>query len=108
MIGINTPEVAHDEEAECFANQAWTYTAQQLENRLAWLTFDGELYDDYDRVLAYVIRDTTEEGFFNRNLARNGYARALTIYPNDSFADEIERDIAAAADENLGLWAECE
>lgn len=108
MIGVNTPEVAHEDAAECFGNQAWTYTAEALENKLAWLTFDAELYDDYDRVLAYVIRDTTPEGFFNRNLARNGYAYPLTIYPNDSYADEIADDVAAAQGEGLGLWSACE
>lgn len=107
IIGVNCPEVAHEEPAECWGNEAWTFTAAQLEGRLAWLTFDGDCYDDYDRVLAYVIRDDGTDGFFNRVLARQGYARQLTISPNDTYADEIADDVAAAQDDHLGMWAEC-
>lgn len=107
MIGVDTPEIEHDDPAECYGNEAWTYTAQQLENQLAWLTFDADCLDDYDRTLAYVIRDTTEAGFYNRNLARNGYADQLTIAPNDSFEAEIASDVAAAQREDLGMWGQC-
>jgi micrococcal nuclease len=107
MIGVNTPEVAHDDPAQCYANEAWTYTAQALESRLAWLTFDGDCLDDYDRSLAYVFRDATEDGFFNRNLARYGYAYELAIAPNESFAEEIGYDVLAAQQEDRGLWGAC-
>jgi micrococcal nuclease len=107
MIGVNTPEIEHETAEECFGNEAWTYTAHQLENRLAWLTFDGDCFDDYGRTLAYVIRDTTTDGFYNRNLARNGYAYQMTISPNDTFEDEIADDVAAAEEAGLGLWGAC-
>lgn len=108
MIGIDTPEIAHDDAAECYGNQAWAYTGDVLAGRLAWLTFDEELYDDYDRALAYVFRDDSDAGFVNRHLARQGYATPLTIRPNDSFESEIEADAQAAASEGLGLWSACE
>lgn len=108
LIGIDAPEIEHDDPAECFSQEAWDYTTGALVDRLAWLTFDGELYDDYDRMLAYVIRDTTDAGFFNRNLARNGYVEELAIYPNTSFEDEIAEDVRNARNEDLGLWGACE
>ena len=108
MIGIDTPEVSHEgEAADCYGNEAWTYAAAQLEGRLAWLTFDGDCEDDYGRTLAYVIRGAGSDGFFNRRLARTGYADALTIEPNDSYADEIDADVAAARDADAGMWGAC-
>ncbi len=108
MIGIDTPEVSHEgEAADCYGNEAWTYAAAQLEGRLAWLTFDGDCEDDYGRTLAYVIRGEGADGFFNRRLARNGYADALTIQPNDSYADEIDADVTAARDADVGMWGAC-
>lgn len=107
LIGIDTPEIAHDDPAECYGDEAWAYTTSLIKGRLVWLTFDGELYDDYDRTLAYVIHDTNEAGFINRNIARNGYALQLSIYPNTSFEDEIGDDVDAARSEDLGLWSAC-
>lgn len=109
MIGVDTPEVAHEsgEVADCYANEAWTFSATQLDGRLAWLTYDADCEDDFGRRLAYVVRDEGETGFFNRRLAREGWARALEIAPNDSYADEIADDEAAARQEERGLWGEC-
>lgn len=108
MIGMNTPEIAHDTAAECYSNEAWAYTAAQLEGRLAWLTYDVDCTDDYGRTLAYVIRDTAEaDGFFNRNLLRHGFATTLTIYPDDTYEDLFADDEYTAQNANLGLWGEC-
>ncbi len=108
MIGIDTPEVSHEgEAADCYGNEAWTFTAGELEGRLAWLTFDGECEDDFGRTLAYVIRGEGDGGFFNRRLARNGYADALTISPNDTYADDIDEDIDAAQQADAGMWGAC-
>lgn len=108
MIGVDTPEVSHQgETAECYANESWTFTARELEGRLAWLTYDAECLDDYDRDLGYVIRDSTEAGFFNRRLARNGYADTLTIAPNDTFADLLADDVRAAQEADAGRWGAC-
>ena len=110
MIGIDTPEIAHEdgEVADCYGDEATAFTASQIQDQLAWLTFDAECLDYYDRVLAYIIRDEGEEGFFNRVLARQGYATQLTVQPNSSFADDFADDVAAAKEDNLGLWGACE
>lgn len=107
MIGMDTPEIAHDDPADCYGNEAWAYTEAQLTDRLAWLTFDADPDDQYGRTLAYVIRDTTEAGFFNRHLVRQGYAVPLTVEPNDTYKAAIQADADAAEAEGLGLWSAC-
>ena len=106
MIGIDTPEIAHEDPAECWADEAWTETAS-IEGRLVWLTYDADPFDDYDRTLAYVFRDATEDGFWNRRLARRGFATEMSIAPNTSYAAEIAADIDAARAEDAGLWGNC-
>ncbi len=108
VIGIDTPEVEHDDPAECYGNEAWAWAEAQLGGRLAWLTFDGECLDDFDRTLAYVIRGNDEADFFNRALARNGYARPFPFPLTDTYEDEIAADARAARDEGAGLWSACE
>ncbi len=108
FIGVDTPEVAHDADpAECYGEEAMAYSSEALLDRLAWLTFDAECTDVYGRSLAYVIRGDGDEGFHNRVLARNGYASALAIEPNTTFETEIDRDVAQAKVEGLGMWEGC-
>ncbi len=107
MIGIDTPEIEHDDPAECFGDEAHLYTHTELHGRLVWLTFDDECTDRYDRTLAYVIRANDEAGFFNRRLARLGYANDLEVPPNDTYADTLRADERAARAEGLGMWAAC-
>ena len=108
IIGVDTPEIAHDDPAECYGDDAFAHTAGALDGRLVWLTFDAECLDVYDRTLAYVFRDSDEAGFFNRSLLRGGYGTTLTIEPNDTYADLFAADSRAARDEDAGLWAACD
>jgi endonuclease YncB( thermonuclease family) len=107
LIGIDTPEIAHDDPAECFGDEAHLYTHTELRGRLAWLTFDRDCTDVYDRTLAYVHRDLGDDGFFNRRLVRAGYATHLEVAPNTTFADAILGDERAARAERAGLWGAC-
>jgi micrococcal nuclease len=108
MIGIDTPEIAHGgDAAECYGNEAWARSREGLLDKLVVLTFDAECQDIYERTLAYVFRDNTEEGFWERNLARNGFADTLTIAPNDSFESLFAEDVSNARREGLGLWSAC-
>ena len=107
MIGVDTPEIAHEDPAECWGDQAFDYTEAALEGKLVWLTFDRECLDRYDRTLAYVTRDTGEAGFYNRHLVRQGQATAFEVPPNSAFADALQADERAARTEGLGLWGAC-
>ena len=107
MIGVDTPEIAHDDPAECGGDAAFDYTEAALEGTLVWLTFDRECLDRYDRALAYVARDTGAAGFYNRELVRRGQATAFEVPPNSAFASDFEADERAARSEGLGLWGAC-
>ena len=43
----------------------------------------------------------------NETIARQGYARPLTIAPNDAFAARFVAATVAAEADRLGLWAAC-
>ncbi len=107
MIGMDTPEIAHEDPADCYGNEAWAYTDAQLTNRLAWLTYDEDPDDTYGRSLNYIIRGSDEDGFFNRNLVRRGYATPFTVEPNDAYATQIQADSDAAEAEGAGMWSAC-
>jgi micrococcal nuclease len=108
IIGLDTPEIAHEDPEECYGDEAFAYTAGALDGKLVWLTFDAECQDDYERTLAYVFRGDDEEGFFNRQLLKNGYATPLTIRPNDTYEDLFAADARAAQQDGAGLWSACD
>ena len=62
--------------------------------------------DVYGRLLAYVYR-SSDDLFVNEAVVAGGYARVLTIPPNDAFAGQFADDAAAAAAAGLGLWHAC-
>ncbi len=107
LIGVDTPEIAHDDPAECWGNEAWAYTEAALEGRLVWMTYDSECQDRYDRTLAYVHRGADAEGFFNRRLVRDGQATSFPVRPNTRFQSTLEADERAARDADRGLWGGC-
>jgi len=107
LLGVDTPEVNHSslESSECHALTAWAAAEDALEGQDAWLTFDTECTDRYDRTLAYMFR-TSDRLFLNRKLMEEGHARTLTISPNTTFSDEFEELEAAAQLAARGLWGE--
>lgn len=69
------------------------------------LVFGAELRDVYGRLLSYVYLGPT---FVNAELLRRGFARTLTIAPNDRFAERFKRLEIAAGRTGRGLWDACE
>lgn len=109
LIGIDTPEVAHDDgsPAECFGPEAQEFTRSVLPpGTEVRLTRDVVGRDDYGRLLAYVYR--RDDGtFVNLAVIAGGYATPLSIAPNEAHRGEL---VAAAHDAeaaDLGLWAAC-
>jgi micrococcal nuclease len=104
-IGVDTPEsVTPGEPVECFGRRASAFNASLVEGREVRLRFDRELRDDYGRLLAYVYAGSR---LVNAELLRRGYARTLSIAPNDSRAGAFTRLEAAAGRAGRGLWGEC-
>lgn len=104
-IGVDTPEtVKPDTPVQCFGPQAHRFNARLVTHERVRLVFGIERRDVYGRLLAYVYLGRR---FVNAELARRGFARTLTIPPNDRFARRFKRLQSAAARAGRGLWGAC-
>ncbi len=110
IIGVDTPELAYydDEVDDCYGPEAQAFTEENLLGELVWLSFDGDCEDDYGRALAYVTTGEGEQGFFERQLLRGGYAETMTFSATSTYADVFEADEAEARAANAGRWGACE
>lgn len=107
LIGVDTPERARDGMPEdCYASEATTFS-RRLAGRLAWLTFDAECKDQYDRTLAFLHVGEHRSMLWQRQLLRRGLARVYTVRDNDGLAPLFEHDAAIAADARVGLYGAC-
>ena len=114
LIGIDTPEIAHEafgdrpaNETECYGDEAHEFTRSLLPERTAVrLERDVVGRDDYGRVLAYVHR-ASDGIFVNFELVRHGYAQPLTIPPNVTHAELMVDAAREAERDDVGLWAGC-
>lgn len=108
LIGVDTPEVGRNgEPSDCYAAEAAAF-ARQLDGHLAWVTFDAECRDQYDRYLGYLHLGPNREDMFERQLVRRGLARVYTVSGNDSLAELFSHDYAVAASDRVGLHAACQ
>ncbi|MFN2616297.1 MAG: thermonuclease family protein [Thermoleophilaceae bacterium] len=104
LIGVDTPEVYGS--VECFGPAASAYTKRVLRPGVRVRYRMGvEGRDRYGRALAYVwLRDGR---LFNELLVARGYARPLTIPPNDRYAARFAADAERARAAGRGLWRAC-
>ena len=65
----------------------------------------AERRDRYGRTLAYVSRDGE---MHNLALLREGYAKVLTIPPNDKYEPAFEAAEKEARSGEAGLWSSCD
>ncbi len=109
LIGIDAPESVHTDESKNnkFGVMASDYMKELLEDiDYVYLEFDAGLYDDYDRLLAYVYT-SNEQGFeecLNYKLAYEGYAINKEFAPNIKYADVLESACKDAEINQNGLW----
>jgi micrococcal nuclease len=108
FLGIDTPEIAHPDQAEeCFGPEAAGRVGQLLPPGTAVrLERDLEARDRYDRILAYVHR-ADDDLFVNETLVREGFADTLSIEPNTAHRTDLAGARAEARTEGRGLWARC-
>ncbi len=112
VLAINTPETNADDPwgPDCWAMEAKARAEELLpEGTPVWLTFDGEIEDNYGRLLAYVYfgRAPTEVSFqdsFNFTMVREGHAWTYFFDNNRSFEDILRAGEQQAAAEDLGVW----
>lgn len=108
LLGIDTPEtVDPTEPVGCFGPEASARTEELLpagtEVRLAR---DVEARDRYGRLLVYLTR-VRDDLFVNRALLADGFARPLSIAPNEAHRAELARTAAEARAAGRGLWGAC-
>ncbi len=106
-IGVDTPETKKPgTPVECYGKNASRENGRLVEGERVLLTPGVEPRDRYDRLLAYVRRE--RDGLFvNEALMRGGFAKALTIAPNDRYAPRFAALEAGARASRKGLWGAC-
>lgn len=106
-IGIDTPEsVKPNTPVQCFAKAASHHNDRLVGGRAVTLVVGAEPRDRYGRLLAYV-RRRSDGLAVNEELVAGGYARTLTIAPNDARADRFAALAQTARARGAGLWGAC-
>ena len=102
LLGIDAPETLHPSEpVEELGVQASEFTRALLEGQNIELEFDAELFDKYERLLAYVF---TESGaMVQSELLRQGLAQAYLHFPF-ARAEEFVAYEKEARYAERGLW----
>ncbi len=104
-IGVDTPEsVKPGTPVQCYAERASEFNHGAIDGRTVRLVLGDEQRDIYDRLLAYVY---IGQRFLNAELIEGGYARSLTIPPNDRYAPLFKRLEREAGRDGTGLWGSC-
>jgi micrococcal nuclease len=114
LIGIDTPEIAHEaiadrpaNETECYGDEAHAFARSLLpEGTAVRLERDVVGRDDYGRILAYVHR-ASDGIFVNFELIRQGYAQPMSISPNVAHAVLMVDAARHAERDDVGLWSGC-
>jgi micrococcal nuclease len=106
-IGMDTPEsVKPDTPVQCYAKAASHRNSQLVSGHDVTLVVGAEPHDRYGRLLAYVYVAPTG-GMVNATLLREGYARTLTIAPNDRLAAQFAELQKEAQSAPRGIWSHC-
>jgi len=100
LIGVDTPEVFGG--TECFGAEASTYAKRMLQGVALRYAVGREARDRYGRLLVYAWLPDGRS--FNALLVAQGYARPLTIRPNDRYARVFVRLARRARSADAGLW----
>ncbi len=100
LIGVDAPE-----KKRCYEDAATRFTRDRLEGQIVQYELGEEPKDRYDRTLAYLSR---EGEMHNLALLTEGYAKVLTIPPNDKYEARFERAERDAKKMDAGLWHTCD
>lgn len=108
LLGIDTPEsVAETRPDQCYGVEASDYLKSLLpEGTEITLIRDQEARDQYDRLLAYIVR-SEDQLFINLDLIQQGYAGVLIYSPNDHYEALFTEAENVAIRADVGLWGFC-
>ena len=106
-IGMDTPETKKPgTPVQCFGKAATAENERLVDGERVRVTPGVEERDRYGRLLAYVRRE--RDGLLvNEELLRGGFARTLTIAPNDRYEARFAAVEARARAAGTGLWGSC-
>jgi endonuclease YncB( thermonuclease family) len=100
LIGVDAPE-----KKRCYDDVATRFTRDRLEGEVVRYELGAEPKGRYDRTFAYLSR----EGIMhNKDLLSAGYAKVLTIPPNNKYERRFERAQSEAKKRDMGLWYRCD
>lgn len=104
LIGINTPELAHDDRpAEPLADEAKAALRQLFrEDKTVRLLYGIEENDRYGRLLAHAFLADGQN--IQALLLQQGLARSIAFPPNTRLADCYSRQEKIARCRKIGLW----
>ena len=102
-IGINAPELAHeDHKAEPYGYVSKQFNALLVNAKNVRLEFDKERFDRYQRLLAYVFLKSAT--FVNAEILANGYAYLLRKRPNLKYDKILLQAQRSAMSAKKGIW----
>ena len=102
-IGINAPELAHEnQDAEPYAQASKRFNALLVNRRKVRLEFDRERFDRYQRLLAYIF--LKNGNFVNAEILSNGYAYLLKLRPNLKYNSILLQSQRSAMSAKRGIW----
>ena len=102
LIGIDAPEIGDSrEEAKFRAHMARRFAFFYLYRKTVKLSYDWEIEDKYDRLLAYVW--TEKQGLFNKFILSEGFAAVFLKFPFKYREEFIEAEREARELEK-GFW----
>ena len=100
-IGINAPELRNGI-PDPYSLEAFEANRNLVIGKEAYLEFDVQERERYDRMLAYTYFDDL---FIYTWLVENGYTQIMTIPPNVAYQDLLLELETKTREENRGLWA---
>lgn len=108
LLGIDTPEsVAENRPDQCYGAESSAHlTALLPAGTDITLILDEEPRDQYDRLLAYVVR-SSDDLFVNLDLLEQGFAAVLIYEPNDHYEALFREAEREAIEQGAGLWGVC-
>mgnify|MGYP002683387418 CR=1 FL=1 len=99
-IGINAPELRNGI-PDPYSLEAFEANRDLVVGKEAYLEFDVQERERYDRMLAYTYFDDL---FIYTWLVENGYTQIMTIPPNVTYQDLLLELQTKTREENRGIW----
>ena len=104
LIGVNAPETVHPgKPVERYGREATAFLQKLVLNRFVYFEFDRSKKDQYDRLLAYVRRDS-DDLFVNVEIIRQGYGKTDDRYPF-KYMNLFEYHGFQARTARIGMWS---